>query len=708
MSLQNQYRPPNLNMFAGNESIKKSMEKVLSRKNPPGSYMIVGPAGCGKTTLGRIIAKMLGCSKSEFHEMNTASDRKIDAIRAIIEDLKYPPLSGPKKIFLFDECFHENTLINTINGKVDIKDIKIGDTLFNLNGIDTVEKVFANTIPLNRVVKINKEDGTVTFCSSDHLYFVNNKWIKAKDLTNRNLLCYSRHMLCDTNYKQEVQDEMPTLSKGVYPKKENQSILFQGVCREVSGKHIQCQSKTQSNRQSDLRILRSVIPTNQECEGEEILFPKLCESLDDDTARNTGKNTQQKSILQDKSGPQKISQHNCGKKLSKQIIRENEIKQSYDESKKCSENEGNKKSKWNITHLDRKTRREWATNRNTENIGIGIGMGNRSSNKNSRSHTNWKSDCMVQKEKSSTMLQSGYREQGVENCNRDRRKKSCWEKKEIGQKENISIEMERVESVEIYQRGSNDKSFRDIIGDKERNQKYVIFYDLQMTENPSYIANNNMVHNCHQLLSGSQEALLKVLEEPPAHVHFIVCTTNPEALKDTFKRRCHIYEVELLNSITLMKHLKKILLAEKMIDYPIEILDKIVELSGGSAGIALKYLDMVVDMGKDKDEALSILKSAGACESEVIDICRALINFKVSEKSRWLRVRKLLSSFKTDGESARRPILGYLDSCLLTSDFDEGVAIALMMDEFRHNFFDNGKSGLDVACFKSCFLSGEE
>jgi DNA polymerase III delta prime subunit len=217
-----------------------------------------------------------------------------------------------------------------------------------------------------------------------------------------------------------------------------------------------------------------------------------------------------------------------------------------------------------------------------------------------------------------------------------------------------------------------------------------------------------MVHNCHQLLSGSQEALLKVLEEPPAHVHFIVCTTNPEALKDTFKRRCHIYEVELLNSITLMKHLKKILLAEKMIDYPIEILDKIVELSGGSAGIALKYLDMVVDMGKDKDEALSILKSAGACESEVIDICRALINFKVSEKSRWLRVRKLLSSFKTDGESARRPILGYLDSCLLTSDFDEGVAIALMMDEFRHNFFDNGKSGLDVACFKSCFLSGEE
>lgn len=212
----------------------------------------------------------------------------------------------------------------------------------------------------------------------------------------------------------------------------------------------------------------------------------------------------------------------------------------------------------------------------------------------------------------------------------------------------------------------------------------------------------------HGLLAASQEALLKGLEEPPDHVHFIICTTNPEALKDTFKRRCHIYEVSLLTSSEIIAHIRKILKAEKVNNYPQEVLDKIVELSEGSLGIALKNLDMVIDMGEEPERALETLKSAGSSESEVIDICKALVNFNMKDASRWARVRKLLSEFKNDGESARRPILAYLSKCLLNSKIDgNGEAIAMMMEAFSDNFYDSGKAGLDLACFNACNIEEE-
>lgn len=209
----------------------------------------------------------------------------------------------------------------------------------------------------------------------------------------------------------------------------------------------------------------------------------------------------------------------------------------------------------------------------------------------------------------------------------------------------------------------------------------------------------------HGLLGPTQEALLKALEEPPSHVHFILCTTNPEALKDTLKRRCHIYEVQPLNSNQMMKHLKLILKKEKIKNFKIGILEKIIELSNGSPGIALKYLDMVIDM-TDEKEAINLLKTSGTSENDVIEICRALTDFRVNDKTRWSKVKKLLKNFKGDAESARRPILGYLNSCLLGNS--DGINFALVMEEFKENFYDSGKAGLSLACFKGCFISDED
>ncbi len=207
-----------------------------------------------------------------------------------------------------------------------------------------------------------------------------------------------------------------------------------------------------------------------------------------------------------------------------------------------------------------------------------------------------------------------------------------------------------------------------------------------------------LLDEAHMLLKPSQEALLKALEEPPEYVTFIVCTTNPEALKQTFKRRCHHFELEALKKADLMKLIRRVLKLEK-IKFRSVVVNHIIELADGSAGQALKLLDQVIDFTDDA-KAIEVLKSAGTTDTEVIQICRVLVNTNLNSKTRWIKLSKLLKEFKTDGESSRRAILGYLSAVLLNNG-DMGVA--MMMLHFEKNFFDSGKAGLVNACYQATF-----
>lgn len=206
-----------------------------------------------------------------------------------------------------------------------------------------------------------------------------------------------------------------------------------------------------------------------------------------------------------------------------------------------------------------------------------------------------------------------------------------------------------------------------------------------------------LLDEAHMLTKPSQEALLKALEEPPEHIHFIVCTTNPEALKQTFKRRCHAYELDSLQNSDLQKLMKMVLKKEKRDSVSMTVRDKIVDLADGSAGQALKLLDQVIDMD-DEGRAINTLKSAGTSESEVIDICRTLCHYNMNTRTKWAKIKKLLKNYKGDGESARRPILGYLNSIMLNNGGEE---IFFMMEPFKKNFFDSGKAGLTMACYEA-------
>ena len=210
-----------------------------------------------------------------------------------------------------------------------------------------------------------------------------------------------------------------------------------------------------------------------------------------------------------------------------------------------------------------------------------------------------------------------------------------------------------------------------------------------------------LLDEVHQMLKPSQNALLKVLEEPPSHAHIILCTTNPENLLDTIKRRCHIYQLSYLTVSNQHKLLKRVLKKEKVKKFSPKVLDKIVELSNGSAGNALKYLDMVIDFTNIK-KALNTLKSAGATKSDVAALCRVLCNSNMSKKNRWYQIQRLLKDFTAEAETSRRPILSWLSKILMSSDLDNGMEISFMMTHFEKNFYDSGMSGLRAAFFRAC------
>lgn len=106
-SLYLKYRPESLDEVIGNEETIQILKNQLSENATqplPRSILFHGPTGCGKTTLGRIIAKELGARGSDLREIDSADFRGIDTIRDIRKQITYKPLEGSCRVWILDEC----------------------------------------------------------------------------------------------------------------------------------------------------------------------------------------------------------------------------------------------------------------------------------------------------------------------------------------------------------------------------------------------------------------------------------------------------------------------------------------------------------------------------------------------------------------------------------------------------------------------------
>ena len=115
----------------------------------------------------------------------------------------------------------------------------------------------------------------------------------------------------------------------------------------------------------------------------------------------------------------------------------------------------------------------------------------------------------------------------------------------------------------------------------------------------------------HMLSAAASNALLKTLEETPAHVVFVLATTDPQKVLPTIRSRTQHYELHLLSADELTE-LANFIVADAGLDVPPEAVDYVVRAGAGSARDMESALDQVVVAGglPDDGDALDELVEA--------------------------------------------------------------------------------------------------
>jgi len=112
-----------------------------------------------------------------------------------------------------------------------------------------------------------------------------------------------------------------------------------------------------------------------------------------------------------------------------------------------------------------------------------------------------------------------------------------------------------------------------------------------------------IIDEAHQITDTAFNALLKTLEEPPAHVVFILATTEQQKIPITILSRCQKFRFRLISSKDIIANLEAILKKEKVAVAP-EVLQTIASTTGGSMRDALSLLDQLISLGiKDIKES---------------------------------------------------------------------------------------------------------
>ena len=193
----------------------------------------------------------------------------------------------------------------------------------------------------------------------------------------------------------------------------------------------------------------------------------------------------------------------------------------------------------------------------------------------------------------------------------------------------------------------------------------------------------------HQITSGAGNALLKILEDTPKHVYFVLCTTDPQKLLETIKGRCSIFQTKPLTDAQMFGLLRRIVNAEKQ-ELEKEVYDQIIQDSLGRARNAIQILEQVLNVPQDR--RLEIARQTAAEQSKSIELCRALMS-----GASWKKVAEILSGLKDqEPESVRRVVLGYAQSVLLKED---NKLCGLILEEFMSPNFTNGMPQLTYACY---------
>ena len=163
-----------------------------------------------------------------------------------------------------------------------------------------------------------------------------------------------------------------------------------------------------------------------------------------------------------------------------------------------------------------------------------------------------------------------------------------------------------------------------------------------------------IIDEVHMLTPEAFNALLKTLEEPPAHVKFIFATTQAYKVPPTIISRCQRFDFRRMAASDIIANLKNIVKSEKL-DASDEALALVARYSDGAMRDAQVLLDQLISFTKEKIEVEDVTKMLGLVSDDILFELAGYIKDKDAPAA-----LKMVDSFFNDGKDVFQIVLGLI------------------------------------------------
>ena len=169
-----------------------------------------------------------------------------------------------------------------------------------------------------------------------------------------------------------------------------------------------------------------------------------------------------------------------------------------------------------------------------------------------------------------------------------------------------------------------------------------------------------VLDECHMLSTQAWNAMLKLLEEPPAKSVFIMCTTNPEKIPQTILSRVQRYDFQKISTEGISERLVNILKSEgNDVDGRChDAIEYLAKLSNGGMRTAISLMDKCLSYSNQLT-VQNVVDALGVADySEYVQLAQAMLTHSTAEAV------DVLEKVRNSGKDIKQFVKGYLEFCL--------------------------------------------
>jgi len=617
--------------------VVKTITNAIASGSISHAYLFSGPRGSGKTTIARLLAKSLNCQNRkegnfepcnkcsscteimenralDLIEIDAASHRGIDEMRELRDGIKFSPTKSKYKVFIIDECLTENHFISMADGTVkNISEINNGDKILStdINTGEIVKKSVSNFFKrkTGKIIEIKTPQALIEVTPSHRLWILRDSEFLLKEAKDIKL---GDFLLSPVSIPHFQKNDLTPEQLGLLA-------------------IIQC----------DGHIYKNLLAIQIEIKKDAEYFERKVKDglkewkiMKNPTIKKTTRGT--KLIrMYSKKFSQILTNLGCpaGKKTTKIDIPDAVFQAPLDSIKAyidacfCCEGDvipfgspGNINYRLNFTSGSEIFVKKLQLLLKKFDIGSNILKIKKRNKKHSTLHRLSISGYNLRLFCSKIGLNLGRKAKPLKKYLQKKEKQDSIpiEKLILETRREKEIKYSELIPWGIYPARNQHLTRKSIlnfikVGGLPELNKYLRFryekvkrikiknkitevYDFTVRKTHTFIVNGICSSNCHQLTKEAANALLKTLEEPPAHAIFVLATTEIHKMIPTIISRCQRFDFRKLTVPEIIKRLEIITDKEGVkIEKP--ALELIALNSGGAIRDAESLLDQVLTFG---------------------------------------------------------------------------------------------------------------